>query len=437
MWRVQTKGYVTDKGFRIGMVSRPWGFQDSPDTEYISSGVSQKTLDAVALGRHGNFFQWGFAASPEYMTDEAKVVLANAIVYISKFKGKGVIARKYLDSRATKDYLKELKHFASRSKYEEALKQDLEYEKLMIAKKEEIEAKKAQGEPLEKWEESLLDYKKQPEMSFEDYLKRGHGDYVGKFGTDTKAYVKFYTENEDYFYSENVAYLLTVDEDVKSLKIPNTDKRLLEKCIDMLEKGTEVDKAKRILDRYTLLNFETPREWRAWYTKNKNKIFFTQSGGWFFMVDTEDKTEPANNYKNKQKQEVPYNEIKTGETNHEQAVSVATGIVEVGNGNKEVVVKMKIYPGYHIYAFVSDVDPYINTDVKIKLPEGYEKVGELQKPSFKFFNRSGTTIYEDEIIFKQVISGTGHGEAELSIRYQCCDSKVCFPPMDENIKIKI
>src|SRR5690606_14827838 len=63
MWRVQTKEYKTDEGFRVGMVSRPWGFEDSPDAEYISSGVCAKTLDAVAIGRHGNFLHWGFAAS--------------------------------------------------------------------------------------------------------------------------------------------------------------------------------------------------------------------------------------------------------------------------------------------------------------------------------------------------------------------------------------
>ena len=66
MWKVQTKGYATDKGFRIGLVSRPWGYEDSPEAEYISSGVCQKSLNAVAIGRHANFFHWGFVASPTY-----------------------------------------------------------------------------------------------------------------------------------------------------------------------------------------------------------------------------------------------------------------------------------------------------------------------------------------------------------------------------------
>ena len=67
---------------RVGMVSRPGGFEDSPEAEIISGGVSGKTWDAVAIGRHGNFLHWGFAASPDDMTGEARDVFANAVVYM-------------------------------------------------------------------------------------------------------------------------------------------------------------------------------------------------------------------------------------------------------------------------------------------------------------------------------------------------------------------
>ena len=50
MWKVQTKGYMTDEGFRVGMVSRPWGFEDSPDAEYISSGRHRAARQLPALG---------------------------------------------------------------------------------------------------------------------------------------------------------------------------------------------------------------------------------------------------------------------------------------------------------------------------------------------------------------------------------------------------
>ena len=58
-----------------------------------------------------------------------------------------------------------------------------------------------------------------------------------------------------------------------------------------------MDKAKRVLTRYTLCRFATPQEWRDWYETNKDRIFFTESGGWFFMVNTRDLSVPGNDYR--------------------------------------------------------------------------------------------------------------------------------------------
>lgn len=435
MWRVQTKGYKTDKNFRIGMVARPWGFEDSPDAESISSGVCDKTLDAVALGRHGNFFHWGFAASPEFMTAEAQTVMANAIVYISKFDGKGVVARKYLDRRATKEYIKERKRYATREAYDEQVKSYEEFDKNQFAMQKATLEKQARGEKLSERETMSLNYKAQEKQSFEDFLKKYQAELFDQFGTDTKAYLKYYDDNLPYFYSEDASYVIVLDEDVKSLGIPNTDIRLLDRCISMLEKGEDVAKAKRILDRYTLLDFQTAAEWRAWYTKNKDKIFFTQAGGWYFMVDSPDKNEPANNYKNKSEKTANLDEIKPSKTDHNNPVRIAAGVVAAKDGKQEIVIKVKIHPGYHIYAYVADNDPYINTAIEVNTSIGVTKEGQLVKPSFKYFNDRGTTIYEDEVVFKQLVSGSG--VASITIQYQCCDSKICFPPVDEKIEINI
>ncbi len=439
MWRVQTKGYITDKNFRIGMVARPWGFEDSPEAESISSGVCAKTLDAVALGRHGNFFHWGFAASPEFMTDEAQVVMANAIAYIAQFDGKGVIARKYLDRRATKEFIKERKHYATREAYLDRVKSNEDFDKQMLSMKKKAQEKKAKGEKLTENETRVLDYTEQPKMSFEEFLKKNQKELFDQFGTDTEAYLRYYDDNLDYFYSEDASYVITVDEDVKSLGIPNTDQRLLDKCIAMLEKGQDVDKAKRILNRYTLANFSTAKEWRSWYEKNKSKIFFTQAGGFYFMVDSSDKDEPANNYKSKQENNtsVNYDKINPSATDHNKPVSIAAGVVDLGGDKKEIVVKVKIHSGYHIYADVSDRDPYIKSEIHINTPTGIVKEGNLILPSFRYFNDKGTTIYEDEVVFKQVIVGKGKGVATVQVQYQCCDSQICFPPVEEEIQVTI
>ena len=53
----------------------------------------------MAIGRHGNFLHWGFAALSDDMTDEARDVFANAVVYIAGFAGR-IITRHDITLRA-------------------------------------------------------------------------------------------------------------------------------------------------------------------------------------------------------------------------------------------------------------------------------------------------------------------------------------------------
>jgi hypothetical protein len=432
MWQVQTKGYATDQHFRIGMVARPWGFEDSPEAEYISSGVCQKTLDAVAIGRHGNFLHWGFAASPAYMTPEAHAVLANAIVYISRFAGQGVIARKYEDRIATRDYLKELKYLATRESYEARMKSD---EKFYRQKEEAIPKLKervAKGEKLSAGDMALLSMRR-PTVTFEDYVKRYQKNFFDLFGTDSDAYARFYDENRDYFYSYG-SYHFEIDEDVKSLGIPNNDLRLLDAAINLWETGKDAEKARRILARYTLVDFATPGEWRAWYDVNKSRLFFTESGGWLFLVNGR---EPGVNDYHAKEARQKIAAILPGETDDQQPVKVAANLIAKGNGSKELVVKIKIHPGYHLYANVAGGDPYIPTTLVFELPAGYALAGDLQLPPFHPFTSNGTTIYEDEIVFRQPIRSTGPGEVKCTVKYQCCDAHICFPPAEEELLVNL
>ena len=284
MWKVQTDDYSAN-GFRVGMVARPWGFTDSPDAEYISSGACAKTLDAVAIGRHGNFLHWGFTASPTYMTKEGQTVLANAIVYISQFAGRGVIARKYEDRIATRQWLKELKHYASRETYEAELARDKEFEKTQLEAQKNALAKQANGDSLTRRERSILNYTSQAPKTMEDFLKNHQRDFYELIGNNPEAYAKFYDENYDYFYGFGF-YHLEIDEDVKSIGIPNYDKRILDEAIKLWESGKDAEKAKRILTRYTSVDFASAKEWRNWYNIHKDKLFFTEAGGWLFLIDT-------------------------------------------------------------------------------------------------------------------------------------------------------
>lgn len=433
MWQVQTKGYKTDDYFRVGMVARPWGFTDSPDAEYISSGVCAKTLDAVAIGRHGNFLHWGFAASPAYMTEEAKTVLANAVVYIAQFAGQGVMARKYNSMIATRSYVNELKHLSGRVGYEDRLKFYRELDEMMAGYRKMALEKQAKGEKLTQMEGVSLEYKTPPTITFEEFIKQSQKELYAVFGTDSKAYAAYYDSNRDYFYGGEGIYNLVVDEDVKSLGIPNNDKRLLDKAIKMLEKGNDTDKAKRILSRYTLCDFSTPSEWRTWYETNKKRLYFTESGGWLFLINTREPV-VGNDYHVRDAKPV-VQALKTDDTDDQNPVSVAAGIDTDANGHKKVMVKIKIHPGYHIYANVAKSDPFIATTVKMQASAGCKLVGELKKPSFKAFNENGTMVYENEVTFIQDISGVG--TVKCIVGYQCCDNHICMPPVEKEFSLEV
>ena len=135
-----------------------------------------------------------------------------------------------------------------------------EFDKESKIRQKEAQEKQAKGEELSKFEEMALNYKTPDPVSFENYLKINQNDAFKKFATDEQAYLNYYNTNQDYFYGGEGMYTMIIDEDVKSWGIPNNDIRLLEKAISMWEKGLETEKAKRILNRYTLCRFNPPKE---------------------------------------------------------------------------------------------------------------------------------------------------------------------------------
>ncbi len=84
VWKVQDRAFPA---IDPGLIYDPDGFEDSPDTERIASGLNSKNPRAIALARQGSFFLWGFSASPTDMTPEARKLFLNAVAYIRKFDG--------------------------------------------------------------------------------------------------------------------------------------------------------------------------------------------------------------------------------------------------------------------------------------------------------------------------------------------------------------
>ena len=448
MWRVQTKGYKTETGFGVGLVSHPWGYTDSPDCEYISSGVCAKSPDAVAIGRHGNFLHWGFIASPAYMTEEAKTVFANAVAYIAKFRGP-VLVRKLNADVPTRTTVKDLKYMASRASYDDQLRFLNSMKKLQDDTYNQLKAKKEKGETLTAQEAQFFNAYQPMQVSlppFEAYLKQQVSpELFARFGTDEAAYARYYDENAPYFYGGGGGRDLVIDEDAKAWGIANNDKRLLDKAIACLETGEDSARARRVLERYTLCDFATPAEWRRWYDRHADKLFFTESGGWFFMVDGSRHT-PGNDYSvlierkpRAEETSVPSSSATASsvEPTADDPVVITASATAQGDGLYEVAIRIRLYKGFHIYREVGSADPYIPMTVDFRLPEGCALEGALNMPAARPFGSGGTQVYEGEATLRQLIRSKQSGTVKLTVSYQCCDNNICLPPQEETFEVRL
>ncbi|WP_341837149.1 hypothetical protein WJU16_04620 [Chitinophaga pollutisoli] len=289
MWKVQNEGYLTDRNARVGLVARGDRFTEGPDAEVISSGVCTKDVGAVALGRHGNFFLWGFASSPVKMTEEAKKVFVNTVAYMQQFDGKTPITRKYNDRMATTNNVREIIANADRATFEEYLKSIKEFNEHNKKEKARIDAKKAAGQALTSQEEEMYPYyeHEQPLPTWDGYLKGIMGKYAAKFGSDAAAFQAYMNSNFDYIYCDpNAFFSYTIDEDVAQIGIPNHSLKLLDACIGMLKKKEKEDLALRVLQRYTGEKYTAAANWSNWLSKHRKKLFFSETNGFRWVINT-------------------------------------------------------------------------------------------------------------------------------------------------------
>jgi len=453
MFPMQTVTYTTDPNYRIGMVSRPGGYLDSPETEVISSGKCAKSIDAVALGRHANWFMWGFSASPAYMTDAAKALFVNTVVYMKQFAGQHPIAHKFNDGVVTRDHIGMMMNMWTRSSWESYNESSRDFNRVVDSLKSVIRDQRARGEEVDPEIAIYENFPGQELVTYREYLMqqdRGQGLYK-VFGTDEQAYRDYYDKNYGYFWCPDGSYGMQIDDEARYLGIANNDKAMLERCISMLEKDdAEKEIAETLLKRYTLCRFTTPAEWRSWYETYKDKLFFTESGGYKWLVDTFENV-PGNDYNvYLQEKEEAYLAAKVAGGRRPGAAPVqltddrnpvylyAEAVTSGRDGDaKDIVLYQKIHPGYHTYAVVPADEVFVVTEVEITLPDGYRKEGALSVPNASLLDASGTTVYRGTGEFRQTVKGEGGGEAIVTITYQCCNNNTCLVPETKTFTVKL
>ena len=231
VWRIQTlstrPGEVT-----FGVVAHHFGFLDSPDAEILVPGFNNgKESGAMGIGRQGNLLQWGFSAPPSKMTEAGKAMFINCICYIRKFDGKKPLVRR---ENCSRDY------------------------EVFLA--------------------SLI-----REVKDEDFRKRrGTPELLERYKENPAGLVGYYRQNLELIYQDGGC---RVDEELPKLGIQsNRQLQTLEKLIACLRDPDKQVLAQKLLQRYTREPFTSAEQWESWFGHNKGRLFFTDCGGYKFMV---------------------------------------------------------------------------------------------------------------------------------------------------------
>lgn len=234
-WKVH-EGQFPD--IDVGLVSDPYGFEDSPDAEWISSGVNSKGPSSMALGRQGNLFLWGFYGDPTRLTESGKRVFLNTIVYMKQFDGYTRLVDKVERSREwAHSFASFVSHYTDES-----------------------------GN-VPSWVQ-----KRFPPAVWE------------RFGPDVDALTAYYRENVEYLRAVGDGF--EVDADLVALEVSNRQLAFFDAVLARLEADPHDDLALRLAGRYVGKEHGTSADaLKAWVGANREFLFFSDLGGFRWFVD--------------------------------------------------------------------------------------------------------------------------------------------------------
>lgn len=271
VWKVQEKSFPE---IDPGLVSSRENFTETEGAEVISGGINGKGPTSVAIGRHGNFLLWGFSAQPTEMTESARNAFTNAICYIDKFDGQtaGAVTSTY----------------GGRDSWLESIYYLRSINDAYVAKMAEkvTESMKENPAPKEALEMIGDDPKAFIRKMMEAYAKETLGKVPqlvrDECGDDPEKLIQYYRDNLEYLRRDEAGAFL-VDDDVQKLGVSNRSPKLLETCVEMLEKGDRVELAERTLARYAGQQAEGAKAWREWLEDKGDKIRFDENLGKFVL----------------------------------------------------------------------------------------------------------------------------------------------------------
>lgn len=251
-----------------GLVSTYETFVDTVDAEAISGGINGKGPTSVAIGRHANFFLWGFSAQPSDMTESARKLFINSICYMDQFDGKtpGEVKRRtdgrksflgmvYFMRSVSDDYVAEMVR-----RYEENTKENPPSQKQL----DEI------------GDDKPAYFRKMYSKYVEEFRKKIPEDVLTACENNTEKLIDYYEANLEYLIPSG-EQMYKIDDEVKKLGISNRDVSLIEKCISLVDDSKSAPMAMKILLRYTNQTFADATQWKAWWKSNQTRVRYDES----------------------------------------------------------------------------------------------------------------------------------------------------------------
>ncbi len=383
----------------VGMVSDGFGFEDSPDCEWISSGINSKGPDSLALGRQANYFLWGFACSPQIMTESAKDVLTNAICWMRQFDGQHPIQKKVASPR----------------------------EWVIV----------------ELWVASQMNDKTPAILGSETAVATFDAKSATRyFGAATVEHASgSYPNLKRWFLDHMEAVHATkgsgdrnvhvVDEDVVALGGSNRKPEFFAQIVARLEKDPSDALAQRLLARYAP---EAPSNGaaalRTWFDANRSRLYFSDFGGYRWFVNTQPSTghgaDPA-----------PAKATSTESTTHGKHVDVRTrATTDAAKGVVTVRIDVTFDEGWHGYSpsttagYPMEVvigpgrDLLAAGKLVVPAPTTTHKTAEGDEAQF-----SGTVTFRQDFR-RRPEAVAGKQAIDVTVTAIVCDARSCLPPQE-------
>ena len=342
-----------------GLVTGNMGFEDVPDAERILGGINMKGPEYASIARHGSFVMFGFHCLPEKFTDAGRKLYLNTLAYAVAHKNEIVETLRLRPSRT--DLLEALTIFLGL--YPESERAGMLQRHFA-------------GEPIPA---ALL--------------------------TDQAASRKWYAERAPFLHplddgsNWNTAYQVAVDAQCKQVGLANDSLAFLDAIAARLAKDPKDALATDLLARY--VPAVEPSEFSAWLAKNREKLYFTEAGGWVWRVKgtraTSTTLRPS-----------------TAADPDEPVVAKAEWT------ETTLTITLRVRKGWHVYSPKTTEGRPV--EFAIAAGSAFEFAGETE------WNDAGDGKLTGYVEIKTPIKRVGKGDAmAVELSYVVCDEKACRP----------